>query len=77
MISDSSEVTQNKTKADASALAAGQKVEIEFVMDGAKKVARRSKSAARPPPSSSTTTNQRYKKRAGDIASSARFVLLA
>ena len=43
VINDSSEVTQNKAKADASALAAGQKVEIEFVMDGAKKIAQKVK----------------------------------
>src|SRR3982750_1195866 len=38
VITDTSEVSQGKTKADASALAAGQKVDIEFVMDGSKKL---------------------------------------
>ena len=36
VITDTSEVLQGKTKADASAFAAGQKVDVEFVMDGAK-----------------------------------------
>ena len=43
VITDSSEVLQNKTKADVSALTAGQKVEVEFVMDGAKKMAQKVK----------------------------------
>ena len=38
VITDTSEVLQGKTKADASALTAGQKVEVEFVMDGATKL---------------------------------------
>jgi len=38
VISDTSEVQDNKTKADASALTVGRKVDVEFVMDGAKKV---------------------------------------
>lgn len=38
VITDASEVLQGKTKADASAFAAGQKVDVEFVMDGAKKL---------------------------------------
>ena len=38
VITDTSEVLQGKTKADASAYAAGQKVDVEFVMDGAKKL---------------------------------------
>ena len=37
VIVDSSEVLDNKTKADASALTAGRKVDVQFVMDGAKK----------------------------------------
>lgn len=37
VITDTSEVLQNKTKADASAIAPGQKAEVEFVMDGATK----------------------------------------
>ena len=43
VITDSSEVLQNKAKADVSALTAGQKVEVEFVMDGAKKMAQKVK----------------------------------
>ena len=43
VITDTAEVTQNKAKADVSALAAGQKVEVEFVMDGATKVAQKVK----------------------------------
>ena len=38
VITETSEVLQGKTKADASAFAAGQKVDVEFVMDGAKKL---------------------------------------
>lgn len=38
VIGDASEVLDNKTKADASALTAGRKVDVEFVMDGAKKM---------------------------------------
>ena len=38
MITDTSEVLQGKVKADPSALEAGQKVELEFVMDGATKL---------------------------------------
>ncbi|HEX4915724.1 MAG TPA: hypothetical protein VFV51_17320 [Vicinamibacterales bacterium] len=38
VITDTSEVVQGKEKADASAFAAGQKVDVEFVMDGAKKL---------------------------------------
>ena len=43
IITDSSEVLQNKAKADASALTAGQKVDLEFVMDGPKKVVQKVK----------------------------------
>ena len=43
VIADTVEVTQNKGKADVSALTAGQKVEVEFVMDGATKVAQKVK----------------------------------
>jgi Cu/Ag efflux protein CusF len=39
VITDASEVMQAGKKADAAALAAGQKVEVEFSMDGAKKLA--------------------------------------
>jgi len=38
MITDTSEVLQGKAKAEPSALVAGQKVEVEFVMDGATKL---------------------------------------
>jgi hypothetical protein len=38
LITDTSEVLQDKTKADPSVFAAGQKVELEFVMDGATKL---------------------------------------
>ena len=43
VINDTSEVLQNKAKADLSALTAGHKVEVEFVMDGPKKVAQKVK----------------------------------
>jgi Cu/Ag efflux protein CusF len=38
MITDTSEVVQGKTKADVSALAVGQKVDVEFVLDGSTKL---------------------------------------
>lgn len=38
VITDTSELLQGKTKADASALTVGQKVDVEFVMDGATKL---------------------------------------
>jgi len=38
VIVDSSEVLDGGKKADASALAVGRKVDVDFVMDGAKKV---------------------------------------
>jgi hypothetical protein len=38
LITDTSEVLQNKTKADPSVFVAGEKVELEFVMDGATKL---------------------------------------
>ena len=38
VITGTSEVLQGKTKADTSALVAGQKVDLEFVMDGATKL---------------------------------------
>lgn len=38
MITDTSEVLKGGAKADASALAAGQKVEVEFVLDGPTKL---------------------------------------
>ncbi|MBY0497704.1 MAG: hypothetical protein K2Y23_26145 [Cyanobacteria bacterium] len=43
IITDASAVELNKAKADASAFAAGQKVDVEFVMDGSKKVAQKVK----------------------------------
>jgi predicted lipoprotein with Yx(FWY)xxD motif len=43
IINDASAVELNKAKADTSAIAAGQKVEVEFVMDGAKKIAQKVK----------------------------------
>ena len=46
VITDSSEVLQNKAKADVSALTAGQKVEIEFVMNGATKLIQKVKVSA-------------------------------
>jgi len=38
VLNDTSEVLDGKTKADAAALSVGRKVEVEFFMDGAKKV---------------------------------------
>ena len=46
VITDTSAVELNKAKADASAFVAGQKVDVEFVMDGAKKVAQKVKLSA-------------------------------
>ena len=43
VITDTSEVLQGKTKADASAFTAGQKVDVEFVMDGATKLVLKAK----------------------------------
>jgi hypothetical protein len=43
VITDASEVMQDGKKADASALVAGQKVDVEFSMDGAKKIVRKAK----------------------------------
>ena len=43
VITDTSEILLNKTKAETSAFTAGQKVEVEFIMDGAKKVAQKVK----------------------------------
>ena len=43
VVTDTTEVLQNKTKADASALAVGQKVDVEFVMDGPKKMVLKAK----------------------------------
>jgi len=46
VIVDTSEIELNKAKADAAAFAAGQKVSVEFVMDGSKKVAQKVKLTA-------------------------------
>ena len=46
VITDTSVVELNKAKSDTSAIAAGQKVNVEFVMDGAKKVAQKVKLSA-------------------------------
>jgi Cu/Ag efflux protein CusF len=43
VITDASVVELNKAKADAAALTPGQKVEVVFVMDGAKKIAQKVK----------------------------------
>ena len=43
VITDASQFELNKAKADATAIAAGQKVDIEFVMDGPKKIAQKVK----------------------------------
>jgi CO dehydrogenase/acetyl-CoA synthase epsilon subunit len=46
VITDTSEVLQGKTKADASAFVVGQKVEVEFVLDGATKLVQKAKVSA-------------------------------
>lgn len=46
VITDASAVELNKAKSDVSAIAAGQKVDVEFVMDGAKKIAQKVKLSA-------------------------------
>ena len=43
VITDASEVTKDKAKADASAIAAGQKADVEFWLDGAKKIVKKLK----------------------------------
>lgn len=43
VITDASEVLKNNAKADASAFAAGQKVNLEFWLDGAKKMVKKVK----------------------------------
>ena len=43
VITDASEVTKDKTKADASAIAVGQKADVEFWMDNGKKVVKKIK----------------------------------
>jgi hypothetical protein len=46
VVTDASAVELNKAKSDVSAIAAGQKVDVEFVMDGAKKIAQKVKLSA-------------------------------
>jgi len=46
VIADSSQVLEGDKKADASALVAGRKVDVDFVMDGAKKVVQKVKIGA-------------------------------
>jgi Cu/Ag efflux protein CusF len=43
VLTDTSEVLQGKTKADASAFVVGQKVEVEFVLDGPTKLVQKAK----------------------------------
>ena len=43
VLSDTSEVLEGKEKKDAAAFTAGRKVDVEFVMDGGKKVILRAK----------------------------------
>jgi len=43
VITDTSEVENNKAKADASAIAAGQKADVEFWLDGSKKLVKKLK----------------------------------
>ena len=43
VITDASEVLNNKAKADASAIAAGQKADVEFWLEGSKKVVKKLK----------------------------------
>ena len=43
VITDTSEVTKDKTKADATAIAAGQKADVEFWLEGSKKMVKKIK----------------------------------
>ena len=43
ILTDTSEVTKDKAKADASAIAAGQKAEVEFWLEGPKKMVKKIK----------------------------------
>ena|SRR5690242_11125319 len=45
VLTDTSEVTKDKAKADASAIAAGQKAEVEFWLEGSKKMVKKLKVA--------------------------------
>lgn len=46
VITDSSEVLKDKTKADASAIAPGQKADVEFWLEGSKKMVKKVKVSA-------------------------------
>jgi hypothetical protein len=46
VITDTSELLQGKTKADASALTVGQKIDLEFVLDGPTKLIVKAKVSA-------------------------------
>jgi hypothetical protein len=43
VLTDTSEVTKDKTKADASAIASGQKADVEFWLEGSKKMIKKLK----------------------------------
>ena len=43
IVTDTSEITNNKAKADASAIAAGQKADVEFWLEGSKKMIKKLK----------------------------------
>lgn len=43
VITDASEVLKDKTKADATAIAVGQKAEVEFWLEGGKKIVKKLK----------------------------------
>lgn len=43
VVNDASEITNNGAKADVSALVSGSKVDVEFSMDGAKKIVHKAK----------------------------------
>lgn len=43
VLNDTSEVLDGKTKADAAALSVGRKVDVEFFMEGAKKIVLKAK----------------------------------
>lgn len=43
VITDTSEVTKDKAKADATAIAAGQKAEVEFWLEGSQKMVKKLK----------------------------------
>ena len=43
VLTDTSEILKDKTKADAAAIAVGQKAEVEFWLDGSKKIVKKVK----------------------------------